>query len=66
MRKSEDPAPKKPERDIDSDLSPGLVPVGLQYLGVFAKHLGVEADPVVGDKHASLVQDVLLQSTGVT
>lgn len=37
-----------------------------QYLGVFAKHFGVEADPVVGDKHASLVEDVLLQSTGVT
>lgn len=37
-----------------------------QYLGVFAKHFGVEADPVVGYKQASLVEDVFLQSTGVT
>lgn len=39
---------------------------GLRYLCVFAKHFGVEADPVVRDKHPSLVQDVFLQSTGVT
>lgn len=36
------------------------------YLCVFAEHFGVEADPVVGDKHATLVEDVFLQSTGVT
>lgn len=39
---------------------------GSGHLGVFAKHFGVEADPVVGDEHASLVEDVLLQSAGVT
>lgn len=36
------------------------------YLCVFAKHFGVEADPVVRDKHATLVEDVFLQSAGVT
>lgn len=29
-------------------------------LSVFAEHFGVEADPVVGDEHPSLVEDVLL------
>lgn len=38
----------------------------LQYLCVFAKHLGVEADPVVRYEHSSLVEDVFLQSAGVT
>jgi len=37
-----------------------------RYLCVFSKHLGVEADPVVRDEHPALVEDVFLQSTGVT
>lgn len=38
----------------------------LLYLCVFAKYFGVETDPVVGDKHSALVEDVFLQGTGVT
>lgn len=36
-----------------------------ENLGVFAEDFGVEADPVVGDKHLALVQDVSLQRTRV-
>lgn len=36
-----------------------------ENLGVFAEDFGVEADPVVGDKHLALVQDVSLQSARV-
>lgn len=40
--------------------------LGLLYLCVFAEYFGVETDPVVRDKHSTLVEDVFLQGTGVT
>lgn len=36
-----------------------------ENLGVFAEDFGVEADPVVGDEHLALVQDVPLQGARV-
>lgn len=36
-----------------------------ENLGVFAEDFGVEADPVVGDEHLALVQDVSLQGARV-
>lgn len=35
------------------------------HLGISAEDFGVETDPVVGDEHFSLVQDVSLQGAGV-
>lgn len=36
-----------------------------EYLGVFAKDLGVETDPVVGDEQFPLIQNISLQGAGV-